>query len=476
MVADDQDHRISVISDVKSDGVFSPTAARQSHSDPLRTIHDSLSRPSGRTNHRAPPLQRAGTEPHKRDRTSSSSAGFNVSFDLEEDLEDCVNKEVGEDFFLRGKKDKKSSGFKKMLSFGKGKKKRSLSSDEERTPDARPGPRQPDIRNPDCKRAQEDYHPRSSSLGSLPGYHRSRDLSGTSSSSDHSSRRHSGRSSIYSADGNISSDVTRNICDVSIRNAVTSGNSSPCYTSGGELVSPIGESQVDEIRSLVGELETRIGEIISSEEAVADDSANHNRDSKTVSTGSTDLSYVEQLEDSALEPELITLINEPEAGLNHINNSSGIIYPNSPDIGPPGSDQLIRKTSKGGFYDELGVKINFDEIPVSNEEVIDLENETIIDLDGEVIEDTEELQLLRAQNQRISERASPDSNIAAKVDKELQINTECSRMVDEIDRITSPPLQLVKQSDLRNKTPSPSFSEIDILLGDITAELDDFGF
>ncbi len=50
-------------------------------------------------------------------------------------------------------------------------------------------------------------------------------------------------------------------------------------------------------------------------------------------------------------------------------------------------------------------------------------------------------------------------------------------MVNEIERIASPdPILRVKETDLRNKTPSPSFSEIDILLGDITAELDDFGF
>ena len=448
---------------MKSDGVFTPKQT------PVECIskHNSLPFPRvsrGLHLQHVPQAGRTRADSEKRCRTSSSSAGLNVSFDLEENIEDCIDKEVGEDFFLRGKKGKKSSTFKKMMSFGKGKKNRTLSSDG--AEEAHPGPRQPDATNTDYKRASEELHPRSSSVGSPPGHYRTRGLSGASSSSGHSSRQ-SARSSTFSADGNMA-DVSRN---------TTSGNSnvtSPLSS----VATPQLETSVGEIRTLVGEIETRFVDIISTYsddsklESRKGDHRKLERQSKCESTGSIDVPAINPLEDSELEP--IIGVHGPE--LNHTNSSSSIIYPNSAD-NIVSSTPLVRKTSKGGFYDELGVKINFDEIPVKSEKFVDLSNETIIDLDGEVMEDSEELKELRGLKQRVPERSVANSNLAAKVDKEFHINNECSRMVKEIDRKTSPPLDRVKQcADTRNKTPSPSFSEIDILLGDITAELDDFGF
>jgi len=412
-----------------------------------------------------------------------------------EELEDCKDQEVGSDFFSKGKKEKKQTPFKKMLSFGKGKKKRSSSSGEQTLAAVTPRARQPEVRNMEGRVSIEDFkhspHFSVERPGSRPGslsspllLHRSRDNSGASSSS-HSSgaasssahSRHSTHSGTHSTDNQL---------------ADNSRNSASIHS--GEFASPVNVSPIGEL-----DIESEINNIDNRHTFDFDIKSEH-------------------------------------------NSNSSIIYPGEEVPDNDIANDNSRKSSKG-FYDDIGVFINFNELPVAKEPILDLTNETIIDLDGDIIKDQEELKVLRGKslpvvvndrktqptdqimldndrktqpteqiivdNDRINQndnifekkddlqilrRDSPlqkkklerimDSNLTAKVNSELRINFECNMMVQEIERIGSPSLlnktrdnvDIISSPNRMKKTPSPTFSEIDALLGNITAELDNLEF
>ena len=431
----------------------------------------------------------------RRTRNTNSTSGLNVSFEVMEELEDCKDQEVGSDFFSKGKKEKKQTPFKKMLSFGKGKKKRSSSSGEQTLAAVTPRARQPEVRNMEGRVSIEDFkhspHFSVERPGSRPGslsspllLHRSRDNSGASSSS-HSSgaasssahSRHSTHSGTHSTDNQL---------------ADNSRNSASIHS--GEFASPVNVSPIGEL-----DIESEINNIDNRHTFDFDIKSEH-------------------------------------------NSNSSIIYPGEEVPDNDIANDNSRKSSKG-FYDDIGVFINFNELPVAKEPILDLTNETIIDLDGDIIKDQEELKVLRGkslpvvvndrktqptdqiildndrktqpteqiivdndrmnQNDNIFEkkddlqilrRDSPlqkkklerimDSNLTAKVNSELRINFECNMMVQEIERIGSPSLlnktrdnvDIISSPNRMKKTPSPTFSEIDALLGNITAELDNLEF
>ncbi|KAL5268939.1 hypothetical protein ACHWQZ_G002689 [Mnemiopsis leidyi] len=492
-VTPDENHRLSLTSDNKSDGVFN-SPVKPTKTDPLSLPRNTTPAPD------KPPrgmvaekLHQTNSEPARTPslsvsgrRALNSTGGLNVSFEVVEDLEDCKDKEVGEDFFNRGKKEKKPTPFKKILSFGKGKKKRSSSSGEQ-TQATMPRARQPEVRNMEGRVLLDDFKhsphfsverpsSRPDSLSSPLPFRRSRDNSGASSSS-HSSgaasssshARQSTHSSCNSTDNQVA-DNSRNSASILSDSADISRNSASIYS--GEFASPASSGPIGEVDAYPGI---------------------HNRDN-----------FVND--------------NEFDVKSEHNSNSS-IIYPGEAIPDNEISSENPRKSSKG-FYDDLGVSINFDEIPVAKEPILDLTNETIIDLDGDIIKDQEELKILRektfprdhvildnsfknqnvsimraAENKDIIKSDCPavkknlerimDSNLTAKVDSELRINMECSQMVEELERISSPP-PLNKMKDNRvfespsptrmKKTPSPTFSEIDALLGNITADLDNLDF
>ena len=489
----DENHRLSLTSDNKSDGVFN-SPIKHTRTDPLslprnsppapdkpprgmvaEKLHQTTSEPA-----RTPSLPGAGRRP------LNSTGGLNVSFEVVEDLEDCKDKEVGEDFFNRGKKEKKPTPFKKILSFGKGKKKRSSSSGEQ-TQTTMPRARQPEVRNMEGRVLLDDFKhsphfsverpsSRPGSLSSPLPLRRSRDNSGASSSS-HSSgaasssshARQSTHSSCNSTDNQLA-DESRNSVSIHSDSADLSRNSASVYS--GDLASPGNGGPI-------GELDVDPGIFVRE-----------------------------------------NFVNENDFDVKSEHNSnSSIIYPGEAIPDNEITSENPRKSSKG-FYDDLGVSINFDEIPVAKEPILDLTNETIIDLDGDIIKDQEELKILRektfprnqiiidhslknqntgimcdAKDKDIFKSDRPqvpknlerimDSNLTAKVDSELRINMECSQMVEEIERISSPP-PVTKLNESRDfsspspnrmkKTPSPTFSEIDALLGDITADLDNLDF
>jgi hypothetical protein len=374
------------------------------------------------------------------------NGSLNVSFD-----EDCLHKEVGEDFFNRGGKEKKRTPFKKIMSFGKGKKKRGGPSSGEKTCSTLP--RQPDILQPDTRAdrrasSEEFQHSRHFSVHREPGRDRrseslcspqrppsvtsplrsgslssprrinsrSRDNSGASSSTGYSAHsRHSTHSSGHSGDGNFV-DSTRN-----------SGVSS--VHSGELLISPISVSPIGEL----------------------------DREVETADTRPTNRPH-----DIAIANDTNTLVDS-----NKISPIDEKKYNSLFDTASP-----KRRPSKG-FYGDLGIKINFDDIPVKNEPVVDLTHETIIDLDGDIIKDPDELRVLRAGRGTIRHDKTLDNRLSAKVDNELRIQHDCNEMVREIERlsaVTSPSMTRVK----REETPSPTFSDIDILMSNISKDLDNF--
>ena len=418
----DEERRLSVLSDNKSDSVFSPVKLP---ADPLVVnSQQAPEKPPRRSpeHQRVPPPPPPPQEQEQEEAPSplhcstpardKSNSTLNVSFE-----QDCLHQEVGQDFFTRGK-EKKRTPFKKMLSFGKGKKKRNLPAAagapaEAASPSTATLPRQPELRQPSRRGSldQEFQHTRhfsvqrgggvrSSSLSS-PAYSRSRDNSGGSSSySAHS--RHSTNSSAHSSAGD-----TGHFPDSSRNSGVSS------IQSGESVVSPTSVSPI-------GELEAEVQ--LPSKQEISNIDTNKLQNSDNSSNSSID------------------------------NDKYSAIFESAPPA---------RKTSRG-FYDTLGVEINFDAIPVKNEAVLDLTNETIIDLDGDIIKDLDELRILRGD--------TVDSKLSAKVSKEMRITDDCNKMMSDIERLSSPPLVRLK----RENTPSPSFSEIDMLLGNITADLDNF--
>ena len=151
-------------------------------------------------------------------------------------------------------------------------------------------------------------------------------------------------------------------------------------------------------------------------------------------------------------------------------------------------------SQKRGFYHDQGVDIDFDKIPVTDDPVVNIDNEKVIDLDGGVIEDPSELSKLRG-----TPTIPMDNDCLSKAEAELQIDNNRIRLLSEVEKIevdndceakteVSTNDNNVSNNDnvnetdnnntaiLRSNSHSPTFSEIDVLLGDISKDLDNLTF
>eukprot|EP00116_Pleurobrachia_bachei_P001915 sb/3462177/ len=342
-------------------------------------------------------------------------------------IEDSIDQEVGEEFFLRGKK-KKQSSFKRILSFGIGKKKRS--------------PSECSVSTDGGQKKYEFKHSRHFTVS------QERDLSSTSLSGlvSPSSQRTLPLSP---------SSISVPLIDIALLNELA----------GTDVIPEESDEEHRKMETLQEEI--RMNEAPSNSPPSSDEVPSSSPPSSARPLSDPSIHSFSDPSSSPTHPlPDHDLSSSPTHPLSDHDPSSSPTHPLSDqDLTSGTSSPAAEKRSNRNSASSSGCSSS--KSPpgdLDNKEVLD-NVFAILDLDKENNEFLNPCEISLDGKSSIDRRAIITDELSRKVEKELEIEEEMDYRIREVT-LSPPPITAVPRSK------SPTFSEIDIMLCNISADLD----